>query len=67
MSDATPLLTPGDIQEGKTESVIPRPKRTAPLRPDIKKKVDEELDKEIKEINKILKSKHSAFTKSNKK
>ena len=66
MSDAT-LLRPGDLQEGKTESVIKRPTRAPPLVPEIKKKVDEEWDKEIKEINKILKSKHSAFTKSNKK
>lgn len=60
MSDAT-LLTPGALQEGKTESVIKRPKRAPPLIPEIKK-VDEEWNKEIKEINKVLKSTHSAFT-----
>ena len=66
MSDTT-LLTPGALQEGKTESVIKRPKRAPPLIPEIKKKVDEEWNKEIKEINKVLKSTHSAFTRSHKK
>ena len=64
MSEET-LLTPGALQEGKIESGIKRPKKA--LIPEMKKKVDEEWAKEIKEINILLKSGNSAFSRSNKK
>ncbi len=62
------------VEESKTgQSNVPklppikRPTRKAPLLPAVQENIDKEEAIEIKEINKVLASKHSLFNRSGKK